>query len=152
MKTHAAELAAAMATLPGTVTPETARALQATENTWRRIDAKWGLWTARQVAEMLTGEPNIAYASRLRATGQIIGIRRKSRIVYPGFQFDSQANRVKPVIPALIRLGRDVNYDSEAIVLSLAGPSTYWHDETPLNHLDEEDFLLTLHDSWTVEW
>jgi hypothetical protein len=85
METHAAELAAALAKLPGTVTPETARALQATENIWRRIDAEWGLWTARQVAETLSGEPNIAYASRLRATGQIIGIRRKSRSVTRDF-------------------------------------------------------------------
>lgn len=152
MKTHVAELAAAMAKLPGTVTPETARALQTTENTWRRIDVEWGLWTARQVAEMLSGEPNVGYTSRLRATGQIIGIRRKGRIVYPAFQFDSQAGRVRPVIPALIALGKEVGYDSEALLLSLASPSTYWQDETPLNHLDEEDFLLTLRARWTVEW
>jgi hypothetical protein len=146
------ELAAAMARLSGPVAPEIARGLQITENLWRQVEKDWGLLTSRQVVELLSGGSHTADASGLRTAGKIIGFRRNGQFRYPGFQFDHHSRRVRPVVPALIALSNELGYDAEAVILSLASPSTYWTDDTPLNHIDDEDFLHILKARWTAEW
>lgn len=146
------ELAVAMAKLSGPVAPEVARGLQATENLWRQVEKDWGLLTSRQVAELLIGGSNTVVASRLRTAGKIIGFRRNGQFRYPGFQFDRDSRRVRPVVAALIALGDELGYDPESVILSLASPSTYWADDTPLNHIDDEDFLHVLKARWTAAW
>src|SRR5690606_27737672 len=90
------EHAAAIAELDGATTPQAARALQVTENAYRRIGEEFGYLSSSDVAERMHAKSgNRQLANSLRREGKLLGVRRTNRYLYPGFQFDDQG-QLKP--------------------------------------------------------
>lgn len=150
----ARQLADAMAELPGFVTPSTARALQATENLWRTIELDHGLLTSRAVADLLGRPGNLRLVSRLRVTGQLIGVERRKRILYPGFQFDSVRHQVRSVIQPLIQIAYANNFSDEDLTEWVYTTTSYFEDDRrPVDHLEPPEKLLQVaSDAMGIEW
>lgn len=146
------DLAAAMARA-GAVSPQTARALQATENAWRTVDEAFGLLSSGEVARLLGRQiTNRALVSRLRTQGRLLGVRRLNAYKYPGFQFDGHGN-IEPVVADLLRLAKRIGWKQEDLVLWLCAPSGYFAGDRPVDRLHEPDELLArAENALLTEW
>ena len=145
-------LGPALTKLTTTATPSTARALQATENVWRDLEERYTLLTSTDVAEVLGAKnANRAYASNLRAKGQLLGVLRRNSYAYPGFQFN--AGRVRPVIAPLLTLASELDWDLDDLTIWLSTPSGYYGGDRPADHLDDvEELLGKARNAATVQW
>lgn len=147
-------LGPALTKLDTAATPSTARALQATENVWREVEERYKLLSSTEVADLLGAKnANRAYASNLRAKGQILGVQRRNSYVYPGFQFNARTHRIKPVIPLLLALAEELTWNVEDLTIWLSSPSGYYGGGRPADNLDATEEILTrARDEATVQW
>jgi hypothetical protein len=139
----AAEHSAALEQLKTSVTPETARGLQATENAYRRIGEEFGYLTSTAVSQLVGSKTaNRELAVRLRREGKVLGIRRLNKFLFPRFQFTARG-QVHPNIPPMIKMAKDAGWDSDALLLWLNNPTSRFDDDRrPIDHLDDTDLLL----------
>lgn len=137
------QLADALEALPTYVTPQTASALQATENLWRRVEVD-GFLTGREVADLLElDSTDDAAVTALWRNNQLLGVRRRGQIRYPSFQFDREARGVKPVIPELLAIAAENYYSHADLLFWVFNRSTYFEgDGMPLEHLEPAEYLL----------
>ncbi|SEN68522.1 hypothetical protein E3O25_02630 [Cryobacterium sp. TMT1-3] len=147
-------LGPALTKLDTAATPSTARALQATENVWREVEERYKLLTSTEVAALLGAKnANRAYASNLRAKGQLLGVQRRNSYVYPGFQFNARTHRIKPAIPLLLALAEELTWNVEDLTIWLSSPSGYYGGGRPADNLDATEEILTrARDEATVQW
>jgi len=131
-----ASLAPAMTAAPTPLSPQLARAAQATENTWREIDAEFGLLSSTEAAETMGYGANRTWAAANRKNGRLLGVRRGGGFRYPGFQLTPD---VLPVIAHLIDIARQNAWSAESVVLWLCSPSGWLADDhRPVDLLAEE--------------
>jgi len=137
-------LGAAMTAIPGTVSPQMARSLQAAENIWRSIAREFGLLTSVEVAELLgSRKPNRSIASTLRNEGNIVGIMRGNSYRFPGFQFDAEQGAVVPAMPRLIALAKENERTDDDLVFWMTSASSFFREQDrPVDHLREEERVL----------
>ena len=82
---------------------------------WRTIATEFGLLPGSAVDAILG--PASPPAGCLAAERRILGVAtRAGRVLYPGFQFDAAAHRVRPVIADVARLGRTAGYRDRRIL------------------------------------
>lgn len=141
---HAAQL---------TTSPSLARAVQAQQNLYSRIEAEFGLLTSRQAADRMGSR---AVARRNAATaahhqGRLVALRRGRYLLYPGFQFDHSG--IRPAMPALIAIARQHEWDQASLIEWLVSPTTYLAGQRPVDILDDPDRLTGLaHEVFGVSW
>lgn len=136
-------LGPAMAALSEPVSPSIARAAQATENAWRRLDHRFGLHSSTEIAERLGYQANRTWANTQRSAGRLLGVRRGSGFRYPGFQV-SPEGRLVPAIKELISLARERGWSDESLTLWLASPSGAMPDDRAPAELLHDDPRLVL--------
>lgn len=148
-----AALGPAMAAFKGTTSPQLARAIQATENVWKGIDAEFALLTSMDVARLIGSKKSSrSFASDQRAAGKLMGVKRGNKILYPGFQFDLAAGKVLPKVPGLLKMASEVGWDEEDLILWLVAPSGYFDGDRPVEHLDDDDLVKKARQAATVQW
>ena len=113
------------------------------ENRWRDIDRRYGLYSSADVAALVgsTARNRSEYASNLRSKGQVLAVARRGRYVYPAFQF-SAAGRVHQVVPAVLAVLRDQDWDPESIILWMTAPNGYLGGDAPADRIDDTDAVL----------
>ncbi|MGO4433826.1 hypothetical protein AB4Y88_11155, partial [Paenarthrobacter sp. RAF9] len=100
-------LGPAMAAFKGTTSPQLARAIQATENAWKGVEAEYGLLGSMEVARLIgSGKSGRSFASDQHAAGKLIGIKRGNKVLYPGFQFDRASGKAHASVPALLGMAK----------------------------------------------
>lgn len=152
-KRESAALGPAMAAVRGAVSPQMARALQATKNFWKRVEAEYGMLNSTEVARLIGSEKSgRSLAADRRSAGKLIGIKRGNKYVYPGLQFDHLAGKVHPAIPGLLKKAREVGWGEEALIFWLVTPSGYFDGDRPVDHLGDSDLAEKLRHAATVEW
>lgn len=146
------EISEALVRLPRATTPEAAQRAQATENTWRAIDAEFGLLSSTDVADRV-GKAGRSYAHQRRTAGQLLAVRRGGRDYYPGFQVT--ATGPSPVIADLATEARELGVREASVLLWMVAPATWWDglgpDGTnrPVDHLDRpEEILAAFHSTF----
>jgi hypothetical protein len=146
-------LGPAMAAFKGVTSPQLARAIQATENIWKDIDAEFGMLTSMEVAQLIGSKRSgRSFASDQRAAGKLLGIKRGNRVLYPGFQFERATGTVHAAIPELLHMAKDVSWDEEDLTLWLIAPSGYFHGDRPVDHLADADVVPKARQEATIEW
>lgn len=121
-------LGPAIAAVREPVSPQLARAAQATENAWRRMEHQFGLHSSAQIAELVGYRSNRTWASQQRSAGRLLGVRRGGGFRFPGFQV-SPAGRIAPVMADLISAAREHGWSDESLALWLASPSGRMPDD-----------------------
>lgn len=140
------------AALQGTLSPQMVRSIAATERLWIRIGAEFGLPSGEEVAQWLD-LPSHKWRPNKLEPSLAIGVFRKGKLRYPGFQFDRDAKRVRPVIKTLISIAADHRLDMEDLTLKMVGPSTYFEGGSrPVDHLDAPDLADKMRQKLSVEW
>ncbi|MFI5085006.1 MAG: hypothetical protein ACHP7K_03640 [Actinomycetales bacterium] len=145
----------AVAALTVSVSPEMVLGVQSTENAWRDMEAEFGFLTGSQVAELLGSHARgrSSYAADKRKAGQLIGIKRRNALLYPGFQFDGAAGRIRAVVPSLIAVIREHHRDEEDLAQWLCDPSGYFGGGRPVDYLSKPaKVLAAAQDHYGVEW
>ncbi|MGC0251230.1 hypothetical protein [Pseudactinotalea sp. Z1748] len=148
-----ASLAPALEALPTRVSPQIARAAQATENAWRDIEIEFGMLTSTEVAQRLGYGPNRTWASNQRKAGRLVGVRRGGRYLYPGFQIAQ--GRVVPAMAGLLELAEEHTWSSESLVLWLCSPSgRFAEGQRPVDvlHGDAEAVLVAAGEAMAPPW
>lgn len=131
-----ASLTPAMTAADAPVSPQLARAAQATENAWREIDAEFGLLSSTEAAQVMGYGANRTWAATKRRDGQLLGVRRGGGFRYPSFQLTPQ---IMPVVARLTTIARQNSWSAEAVVLWLCSPSTWLHsDQRPVDLLSSD--------------
>jgi len=145
-----------MASLGGPVPPELARAAQATENIWRRIENEWGLFSSEDVSMILGSDrPNRTRAAEERKRGRIIGVLRNGAYLHPGFQFDREHGVIRPWVAPLLQLAGQRDRTPEGVALWMVRPTTYLGSERdrPVDHVDDGQLIVrTALNAWGSEW
>lgn len=135
-------LGPAIASVHEPVSPALARAAQATENAWRRIEHGYGLYTSSQIAKLLGYGGNRTWANAQRSAGRLLGVRRGGAYRYPGFQV-SPGGKLAPVMADLLSLARQHDWSDESLVLWLSSPSEHMPaDRHPADLLHEDPGLV----------
>lgn len=148
---RAAQVAAAAA--QETLSPQLARAVQSTENAWRRIERDHGLLTSGEVAEQLgsVAKNQSEYAAAKRKQGKLIGVQRGGAILHPGFQFEN--GKIHAVVPELISSAAALDLPLDELVQWLCAPHEAFDDDLPVQHLDDAVVLLeALEDDFGATW
>jgi len=141
-------------TKPTVVDSATARAVQATENVWRRVESEFGLLSSSEVSALL-GASNTkrAYASDLRKRGELLATLRKNGYVFPGFQFDHEAGAVRPWVAPLLTLAQGNERSAADVIMWMMSPTTYFDGDRPADHVDDTQRLLSVAERvWGIEW
>ena len=140
----------AMEANSGHISPQLARALQATENAWRRITAKYGMLTGAEVSDLLGEAPGGPPVKRQ----DLLSAVRGGVDLYPGFQFDRERGQILPVIAPLLELARVNGWSPADVTLGLCSPITSFDGEDqPVAHLHEPQRLLGVaKDTFEAEW
>lgn len=142
-----------VAAFKGTASPQLARAVQASENVWKDIAREYGMLTSMEVAQLIGSEKSgRSLAADQRAAGKLISIKRGNKQLYPGFQFDRGAQKVRPAIQDLVAVAAEVGWDEQDLVFWLVSPSGYFGGERPVDHLDDVDLVDKARLAATVEW
>lgn len=145
-------LSPAMAGAETAVSPQLARAAQATENSWRAIEDEFGLLTSTEAAERLGYRGNRAWASAQRTAGKLLGVRRGGAYRYPGFQLEPE---VLPLIAELVALAHESDWSDESVVLWLCSPSSWMpEDRRPVEFLrkDPDTVRAAAASAMTPQW
>ncbi|WP_448072272.1 hypothetical protein [Georgenia yuyongxinii] len=133
-------LSPAMTAAETSVSPQLARAAQATENAWREIEHEFGLLTSSKAAERMGYSGNRTWASAQRRAGRLLGVRRGGAYRYPGFQLDPE---VAPFVSELVAVAREHDWSDESVVLWLCSPSAWIPgDRRPVDLLRAEPHLV----------
>lgn len=144
----------ALVTLPTVVDPATARAVQATENVWRRIATEFGLLSSSEVSSLLgASNANRAFTSELRKRGELLAAPRKNAYVFPGFQFNHESGTVRAWVVPLLRLAQGNERSAADVSMWMMSPTTYFDGDRPADHVDDAQRLLSVAErAWSVGW
>jgi hypothetical protein len=128
------------------VSPQLARAVQATINLIRRIGRDYGLLTGDEVRAALGLVPGDVLPF-------VFAVPYRGRIQYPAFLFERapghvDVRRVRSVVAELGRLADEYGWDGTDVVFWLVSPTTWFADGgLPVDHFDEPDRVLAAFDS-----
>lgn len=137
------------------ISPQVARALVASERLWDRLAHEFGLLSGAELGRRLGSrakDPSSMVAKRQQA-GQVIGVRRGNRTLYPGFQLDPRTGDVYPVIPELISRAAARGFTGADVAQWLMAPLASLAGERPVDRLADAEAVLdsATHD-WDVQW
>lgn len=133
--------------------PALTRAVQAEQNLYDVIDREFGLLTSAEASARMGSRASALRnaATAARRDGELLALRRGRYLLFPGFQFDATGTR--PVIAALIALGRKHGRTETGLVQWLCSPTTYLGGQRPVDVLDQSERVLTVtDDAFGVQW
>lgn len=132
-----AALGAAAAALDVLPEPALARATLGVEAAWRDVEREFSLLSAAEISRRAGSRAAAArsWASQKRLAGQLVGVVRRNRIVYPGFQLDA-TGAIRPAVPRVIAVLRGGGWSDEHIVLWFTAADGRLGGVRPVDELD----------------
>lgn len=147
-------LGPALAGMETPVSPQLARSIAATENTWLKINEEFGLLSSLEVSELVGSKsPNRSYASEQRSKGRLLAVKRLNEFRYPGFQFDRTERTILPIMAELLSIAKKAGRSETSLSLWMVSPSGYLDGERPVDQLSHTDKVLyAAEQSFGVQW
>lgn len=126
--------AAALHVLPG---PATAKAVIETEHAWREMEDEFGLLDAAQVGLRAGSRAKVtrSWASQKHRDRQLLGVRRRNRFVYPGFQLDP-LGEIRTAIPAVLANFDHARWPEEHVALWFLSANGWLGGRRPVDVMD----------------
>lgn len=121
------------------VSPASARSIAARENRWTQMEREFGMLTSGEIARACGLKPsNRQWAADQRAGGRLLGVRRGSRVLHPGFQVDPDG-ALRAVIGEVAECGRRAGWSDSSVLLWFVAPtSALVGDRRPVDLLDDD--------------
>jgi len=111
-----------------------------TEHAWRKLEEEFGLLDATQIGHVAGSRSKVArsWASQKHRDRQLLGIKRRNRFVYPGFQLDS-LGKIRTAIPAVLANFDAANWPEEHVALWFISANGWLGGRRPVDVLDETE-------------
>ncbi|BBZ10576.1 hypothetical protein [Mycobacterium branderi] len=134
---------------------QSAQAVQAEHNLYRRIDAEFGMLTGAAVGKRMGSRSRAPrnLAASAHRNNHLIAIRQGNHLVYPGFQFGPDG-RPLAVIGRLREIAEANDWSEVGLVQWLCSPTTYFDGDRPVDHLveDPDGVVAVAADDMAIEW
>ncbi|GAA1128164.1 hypothetical protein [Arthrobacter flavus] len=119
---------------------------------WASIAAEFGMLTGPEVDAKVG--PNSPPAGCLAAKRQILGVvTRAGRVLYPGFQFDPESGRARPMIAVIASIGLAGGWKDRHLLQWFCSPNGYLSGDRPVDVLDDPDRLIfAAHSDLDLVW
>ncbi|BCI91299.1 hypothetical protein NIIDMKKI_65050 [Mycobacterium kansasii] len=155
LRESAQAVGAALSSVAVYTEPAVARAVQAEQNLYARIEAEFGLLTSTEAGKRMGSRSSAPrnLATTAHRNKALVAVRRGNYLAYPGFQFGADG---KP-LPAIERL-RDVaetnGWSETGLVQWLCAPTTYLDGDRPVDHLltEPDRVLAVAAEAMAVSW
>lgn len=136
------------------ISPQMARAVQATKNVWRSMATEFGLlfdWEVSEAVAQSAGSQKSA--ADQRSAGNLLAVKRGAALRYPGFQIDRDTGTIRPVIRHLLQVAKDAGRSEEYLALWMVSPTGYLHGDRPVDQLDDPEALVAAaRQAFNVQW
>jgi hypothetical protein len=135
--------------------PAVARAVQAEQNLYARIEAEFGMLTSTEAGKRMgsrsSAPRNLATTARRHKT--LIALRQGNYLSYPGFQFGPDGKPLA-VIGRLIEVADDNGWSEAGLVQWLCSPTTYLDGDRPVDLLtrDPDRVVAVAAEALAVSW
>ena len=135
------------------VSPPLARAVQAEQNLYDRIEAEFGLLSSAEAGRRMGSRASALRnaATAARRAGELLAVRRGRYLLFPGFQFADDG--VRPVMADLVALGQRHGRTEAGLIQWLCAPTTYLDGARPVEVIDKPERVLeAAEDAFGVQW
>lgn len=139
VRESAQAVGAALSSVAVYTEPAIARAVQAEQNLYARIEAEFGMLTSTDAGKRMGSRSRAPrnLATSAHRNKQLVAVRQGSYLAYPGFQFGPDGQPLAVI--GRLREIADANDWSEAgLVQWLCSPTTYFDGDRPVDHLTED--------------
>ena len=155
VRESAQAVGAALSSVAVYTEPAIARAVQAEQNLYARIETEFGMLTSTEVGKRMGSRSRAPrnLATTAHRNNQLVAVRQGNHLAYPGFQFGPDGQPLAVI--SRLREVADANDWSEAgLVQWLCSPTTYFHGDRPVDHLtkDPDRVVAVAGDALAVSW
>jgi len=155
VRESAQAVGAALSSVAVYTEPAIARAVQAEQNLYTRIENEFGMLTSTEAGTRMGSRSRAPrnLAATAHRDHALVAVRRGNSLVYPGFQFGPDGQPLEVI--GRLRATAEANEWSEAgLVQWLCSPTTYFHGDRPVDHLieDPERVVEVAADALAVSW
>lgn len=119
--------------------PAIARAVQAEQNLYARIETEFGMLTSTEAGKRMGSRSRAPrnLATTAHRNNTLLAVRQGNYLAYPGFQFGPDGQPLAVI--GRLREIADTNHWSEAgLVQWLCSPTTYFDGDRPVEHLTKD--------------
>ena len=119
--------------------PAVARAVQAEQNLYARIEAEFGMLTSTEAGKRMGSRSRAPrnLATTAHRNNMLVAIRQGNYLAYPGFQFGPNGQPLA-VIGRLREIAEANHWSEAGLVQWLCSPTTYFDGDRPVEHLIED--------------
>ncbi len=155
VRESAQAVGAALSSVAVYTEPAIARAVQAEQNLYARIEAEFGMLTSTEAGKRMGSRSraprNLATAAH--RNNQLVAIRQGNYLAYPGFQFGPDGQPLT-VISRLRGIAEANDWSEAGLVQWLCSPTTYFDGDRPVDHLTEDPdrVAAVAADDFAISW
>ena len=135
--------------------PAVARAVQAEQNLYARIEAEFGLLSSTDAGKRMGSRSSAPrnMATTAHRNNELVAVRRGNYLAYPGFQFGADGKPL-PVIARLREVAEESGWSEAGLVQWLCSPTTYLDDDRPVDRLltDPDGVVAVAAEALGVSW
>lgn len=135
--------------------PAVARAVQAEQNLYARIEAEFGMLSSTEAGKRMGSRSSAPrnLATTAHRNKALVAVRRGNYLTYPGFQFGADGKPLA-VIARLREVADDNGWSEAGLVQWLCSPTTYLDGDRPVDHLaaDPERVVAVAGEALAVSW
>jgi hypothetical protein len=155
VRESAQAVGAALASVAVYTEPAIARAVQAEQNLYARIEAEFGMLSSTEAGKRMGSRSRAPrnLATTAHRNNQLVAVRRGNHLAYPGFQFGPDGQPLA-VIGRLRETAEMNEWSETGLVQWLCSPTTYFDGDRPVDHLTEDPdrVVAVAADALAVSW
>jgi hypothetical protein len=135
--------------------PAVARAVQAEQNLYSRIEAEFGMLTSTEAGKRMGSRSSAPrnLATTARRNKALLAVRQGNYLSYPGFQFGPDGKPLA-VVGRLLEVADENGWSEAGLVQWLCAPTTYLDGDRPVDHLttDPDRVVAVTAEALAVAW
>jgi hypothetical protein len=145
----------ALASVATYVEPAVARAVQAEQNLYARIEAEFGMLTSTEAGKRMGSRSSAPrnLATTAHRNKALVAVRQGNYLSYPGFQFGPDGKPLS-TIARLIEVADESGWSEAGLVQWLCSPTTYLDGDRPVDLLvmDPDRVVTVAAEAMAVSW
>lgn len=139
VRESAQAVGAALSSVAVYTEPAIARAVQAEQNLYTRIEHEFGMLTSTEAGTRMGSRSRAPrnFAATAHRNNTLVAVRQGNSLVYPGFQFGPDGQPLA-VMSRLRETAGASGWSEAGLVQWLCSPTTYFDGDRPVDHLTED--------------
>jgi hypothetical protein len=155
LRESAHAVGAALSSVTVYTEPAVARAVQAEQNLYARIEAEFGMLSSTEAGKRMGSRSSAPrnLATTARRNGALIAVRQGNYLSYPGFQFGPDGKPLA-VIGRLLEVADENGWSEAGLVQWLCSPTTYLDGDRPVDRLatDPDRVVAVAAEALAISW